>query len=77
MRRRKREADIAGCQGRWLWREVYGHQGLYHEDGEQRPSGMAVQEADAGRSEHSRLLSRLCTGEDVRCLLNTALKGVG
>lgn len=33
-------------------------------------------EADAGRGQHSRLLSPLWTGEDGRCL-NTALKGVG
>lgn len=43
VRRRKREADIAGCQGMWLWREECGHQGSYNGAGEQRPSGMTLQ----------------------------------
>lgn len=67
-RRRKREADVAGCQGRWLWREVCGHQGLENEDGEQRSKGMTLQEAEAGRGQHKRLRFHLCTGEDVGVL---------
>lgn len=71
-RRRKREADIAGCQGRWLWR-VCGHQGLYNEDGEQRPERMTLQQADAGwRSKQQTSASFVYKGR-CRCLLNTVL----
>ena len=49
-RRRRREVGIAGCQGRWLWREVCSHRVLYNGDGEQRPERMTLPEADAGRS---------------------------
>lgn len=65
MRRRKREADIAACQGRRPWREVCGHQGLYSEDGEQRSKGMMTLQEPVSGGGHNRPVSHWCTKEDV------------
>lgn len=62
--------------GQVALREVCGHQGLFNGDGEQRPKRMTLQEADAGRGQHNRLLSHLRTGEAVG-VPNTALKEAG
>lgn len=77
VRRRRREADIAGCQGRWLWREVCGHQGLYNEDGEQRPERMTLQEADAGRRTAQQTGVLFVYKQRHRLLLTTVLTEVG